>query len=165
MSRAFIKENDLEHAGIDIPERPISSEINYVTPFGLEQINKKLNVLYKEREKYQGCDDAISKQKKMRIEKDIRYFAARLKSAILVKPNSISNNIVLFGACVELEDENGKAEYYELVGEDEANINQNKISYVSPIAKAIIGNQIGEEILLSKPSGLSTLLIRKITYK
>ena len=101
----------------------------------------------------------------MRIEKDIRYFAARLKSAILVKPNSISNNIVLFGTCVELEDENGKAEYYELVGEDEANINQNKISYISPIAKAIIGNQIGEEILLSKPSGLSTLLIRKITYK
>ena len=38
MSRAFVKENDLEHAGIDIPERPISSETNYVTPFGLMQI-------------------------------------------------------------------------------------------------------------------------------
>ena len=69
MSRAFIKENDLEHAGIDIPERPISSEINYVTPFGFEQINKRLNVLYKEREKYQGCDDAISKQKKCELKK------------------------------------------------------------------------------------------------
>ena len=47
MSRAFIKETDLEHAGIDIPERPISPEINYVTPYGLKEL--KIQILNKKK--------------------------------------------------------------------------------------------------------------------
>ena len=50
MSRAFIKENDLEHAGIDIPERPISLETNYVTPAGLKNLQSAIDNLDKERE-------------------------------------------------------------------------------------------------------------------
>ncbi len=50
MSRALVKENDLEHAGIDIPERPISDEPNYVTPNGLKLLNKKIDALEIERE-------------------------------------------------------------------------------------------------------------------
>ncbi len=165
MSRAFVKENDLEHAGIDIPERPISAEINYVTLFGLEQIKETLSNLDSDRAKFVGLDDAMSKQKKMRIEKDIRYYAARLKSAILVKNDSQKTNRVLFGACVELENEDGNTEYYELVGEDEADFNKNKISYVSPIAKSVLGNLLGDEVVLSKPSGFTKLIIKKITYK
>ena len=59
MSRAFVKENDLEHAGIDIPERPISAEINYVTLFGLEQIKETLSNLDADRAKFVGLDDAM----------------------------------------------------------------------------------------------------------
>ena len=165
MSRAFVKENDLEHAGIDIPERPISAEINYVTLFGLEQIKETLSNLDADRAKFIGLDDAMSKQKKMRIERDIRYYAARLKSAILVKNDSQKTNRVLFGAYVELKNEDGKTEYYELVGEDEADFNKNKISYVSPIAKSVLGNLLGDEVVLSKPSGFTKLLIKKIAYK
>ncbi len=165
MSRAFVKENDLEHAGIDIPERPISAEINYVTLFGLEQIKETLSNLDADRAKFVGLDDAMSKQKKMRIERDIRYYAARLKSAILVKNDSQKTNRVLFGAYVELKNEDGKTEYYELVGEDEADFNKNKISYVSPIAKSVLGNLLGDEVVLSKPSGFTKLIIKKIAYK
>ena len=165
MSRAFVKENDLEHAGIDIPERPISAEINYVTLFGLEQIKETLSNLDADRAKFVGLDDAMSKQKKMRIERDIRYYAARLKSAILVKNDSQKTNRVLFGAYVELKNEDGKTEYYELVGEDEADFNKNKISYVSPIAKSVLGNLLGDEVVLSKPSGFTKLIIIKIAYK
>ena len=160
MSRAFVKENDLEHAGIDIPERPISAEINYVTLFGLEQIKEKLSNLDADRAKFVVLDDAMSKQKKMRIERDIRYYAARLKSAILVKNDSQKTNRVLFGAYVELKNEDGKIEYYELVGEDEADFNKNKISYVSPIAKSVLGNLLGDEVVLSKPSGFTKLIIK-----
>ena len=135
MSRAFVKENDLEHAGIDIPERPVSTEINYVTPFGLNQINKKLSSLEKKRRQFLKKEDAISVQKKMRIEKDIRYYATRLKSAILVNPDSQLSDKVLFGAYIELQNEDGISEFYEIVGEDEADFKKNKISYVSPIAK------------------------------
>ena len=165
MSRAFVKENDLEHAGIDIPERPISAEINYVTLFGLEQIKETLSNLDADRAKFVGLDDAMSKQKKMRIERDIRYYAARLKSAILVNNDSQKTNRVLFGAYVELKNEDGKTEYYELVGEDEADFNKNKISYVSPIAKSVLGNLLGDEVVLSKPSGFTKLIIKKIAYK
>ena len=165
MSRAFVKENDLEHAGIDIPERPISAEINYVTLFGLEQIKETLSNLDADRAKFVGLDDAMSKQKKMRIERDIRYYAARLKSAILVNNDSQKTNRVLFGAYVELKNEDGKTEYYELVGEDEADFNKNKISYVSPIAKSVLGNLLGDEVVLSKPSGFTKLIIIKIAYK
>ena len=165
MSRAFVKENDLEHAGIDIPERPISAEINYVTLFGLEQIKETLSNLDADRAKFVGLDDAMSKQKKMRIERDIRYYAARLKSAILVKNDSQKTNRVLFGAYVELKNEDGKTEYYELVGEDEADFNKNKISYISPIAKSVLGNLLGDEVVLSKPSGFTKLIIKKIAYK
>ena len=101
----------------------------------------------------------------MRIERDIRYYAARLKSAILVKNDSQKTNRVLFGAYVELKNEDGKTEYYELVGEDEADFNKNKISYVSPIAKSVLGNLLGDEVVLSKPSGFTKLIIKKITYK
>ena len=164
MSRAFVKENDLEHAGIDIPERPVSSEINYVTPFGLNQIKETLSSLDKKRDQFLGNEDTISKQKKMRIEKDIRYYAARLKSAILVKPNAQISDKVLFGACIELQNEDGNSEYYEIVGEDEADYKKNKISYVSPIAKSVIGNNIGDEVILTKPEGLTRLIIKKISY-
>tara|TARA_B100000035_G_scaffold79888_1_gene66917 strand:- start:24326 stop:24823 length:498 start_codon:yes stop_codon:yes gene_type:complete len=165
MSRAFVKENDLEHAGIDIPERPVSTEINYVTPFGLNQINKKLSSLEKKRRQFLKKEDAISVQKKMRIEKDIRYYATRLKSAILVNPDSQLSDKVLFGAYIELQNEDGISEFYEIVGEDEADFKKNKISYVSPIAKSVIGNNLGEEVVLKKPKGFERLIIKNISYK
>ena len=101
----------------------------------------------------------------MRIEKDIRYYAARLKSAILVKPDSQTSDKVLFGARIELQNEDDNSEFYEIVGEDEADFKNNKISYVSPIAKSVIGNKLGEEILLKKPEGFARLIIKKISYK
>ena len=67
MSRAFIKENDLEHAGIDIPERPISQEKNYVTPNGLEDLKNALRDLDRERQSFIGNDNSNIYQKKMRI--------------------------------------------------------------------------------------------------
>ena len=165
MSRAFVKENDLEHAGIDIPERPVSLEKNYVTEIGLSQIKENIETLHDERQKITAKDDTISKQMKMRIERDIRYFAARLKSAIVIKNENQSSDSVLFGAKVELENEDGTKEYFKIVGEDEADLKLRKISYVSPIAKSIIGSKVGDEVVLSKPEGFETLIIKKITYK
>jgi transcription elongation factor GreB len=84
MSRAFVKENDLEHAGIDVPERPISAEKNYVTPNGLLELEEKISNLEEERKKSSLTTDSINKQKKLQLERDLRYFINRLESAILV---------------------------------------------------------------------------------
>jgi len=164
MSRAFIKENDLEHAGIDIPERPISLETNYVTPNGFQQLKNKLDTLDLKRQSFTKNESSNFKQKKMRIERDIRYFSSRLKSAILVNPLNQNKNIVLFSATVETLSSNKKSYQFEIVGEDEANIKLNKISYISPLAKLLLGNQINDEIIWNKASGNEILTITNIYY-
>jgi transcription elongation factor GreB len=165
MSRAFVKENDLEHAGIDIPERPLSNEPNYVTPNGLKLLNEKIDALEKEREILkQKKDDPIVKQKIAVIERDMRYYAARIESAILTSPKEEDHGIVLFGAKVTVEDKDGNVSTFEIVGEDEADIHQCKVSYLSPLAEALIGSKLGDEVTWEKPMGDTYLTIQKINY-
>jgi transcription elongation GreA/GreB family factor len=165
MSRAFVKENDLEHAGIDIPERPISDEPNYVTPDGLKLLNTQIDVLEVEREKLKKIkDDPITKQKIAIIERDMRYYSARIESAILTAPSDEDHSIILFGAKVTVEDEEGKLSTYEIVGEDEADIHRGKVSYLSPLAEALIGAKLSDEVTWEKPMGDTYLTIQKIEY-
>ena len=165
MSRAFIKENDLEETGIDIPERPLSNKPNYVTPKGLILLNDQMLALQIEREHLKiKKDDPTVKQKILMVERDIRYYAARIDSAITTSLQLRDNLTVLFGAKVEVEDEAGKLKVYEIVGEDEANISQNKVSYVSPLAEALIGAKLNDEVIWRKPLGESYLTIKEIKY-
>ena len=165
MSRAFVKENDLEHAGIDVPERPISSEKNYVTPNGLVKLKEKISNLEAERKKTSLTTDSINKQKKLQLERDLRYFINRLESAILVNPQEQDKNKVLFSASVDIENELGEILNFQIVGEDEANVKENKIAYNSPLAKALIGNAVDDEVAWMKPSRNEILTIVNIQYK
>jgi transcription elongation factor GreB len=165
MSRAFVKENDLEHAGIDIPERPLSDEPNYVTPHGLKLLNSQIDALEIEREQLKNKkDDPIAKQKIAIVERDMRYYAARIESAILIAPKEEDHSMVLFGAKVTVEDEEGKLSTYEIVGEDEADIHQGKVSYLSPLAEALIAAKLNDEVTWEKPVGDTYLTIQKIEY-
>ena len=165
MSRAFVKENDLEHAGIDVPERPISSEKNYVTPNGHRELEVKISILEEERTKISLNTDSMHKQKKMQLERDLRYFVNRLESAILVNPQEQDKNKVLFSAYIDVENELGDILNFQIVGEDEANVKINKIAYNSPLAKALIGNTLDDEVVWKKPSGSEILTIVNIQYK
>ena len=164
MSRAFVKENDLEHAGIDIPERPVSNETNYVTSNGFKELQEKLNSLDSERQLLKELESSNSKQKKFRIERDLRYFSSRLKSAILVDPSNQDKNIVLFSAIVEVLSSKNKKYKFEIVGEDEANIKLSKISYLSPLAKSLIGSRIEDEVIWKKSPEQEILTITNIYY-
>ncbi len=165
MSRAFIKENDLEHASIDLPERPLSNRPNYVTANGLKLLNTQIDTLKMQREKLkQNKDDSLINQKIAMIERDIRYYAAQIESAIIALPQNEDYGTVLFGAKVTVENEDGTISTFEIVGEDEANVHQGKVSYVSPLAEALIGSKIGDEVLWAKPMGDTYLIIRNIEY-
>jgi len=165
MSRAFVKENDLEHAGIDIPERPLSDEPNYVTPRGLKLLNQTIDDLENEREVLnEKKDDPMVKQKIAVIERDMRYFAARIESAILTNSQEEDPSQVLFGAKVTAEDEEGKLLTFQIVGEDEANILEGRVSYLSPLAEALLGAVVDDEVVWEKPVGDSYLTIQKISY-
>jgi transcription elongation factor GreB len=165
MSRGFVKEDDLEHAGTDLPERPLSPHPNYVTPLGLKLLQNEAYELDLIRaDLISRKDDALAQQELAKIDRDLRYLSARLDQAILVGPSKQPKETVLFGAKVEVEDEEGNILQYAIVGEDEADISQHKVSYVSPIAKALIGRKVGDSVDWQRPAGNLTLEIIKINY-
>jgi len=164
MSRAFVKENDLEHAGIDIPERPVSQLPNYVTPSGHKQLKEIIHLIESEIKSIQELEDSPqNKQNKMKLERDLRYYLKRFETAILINKLEDSNK-VLFGAHVILIDENNNTYKFQIVGEDEADIKQNKLSYVSPLAKELIGSSIGDEVIWRRADGNRVVFIDSINY-
>jgi len=164
MSRGFVKEDDLEHAGTDVPERPVSTHPNYVTANGYAQLQQKADKLTQEISSLSAKKDESSAQQKLAVlNRDLRYISARLESALLTNPDAASKH-VLFGAKVTVEDENGVQHNYEIVGEDEADIHANKVSWTSPLAKALIGHKAGESVIWQRPAGNAVLEIIAINY-
>jgi transcription elongation GreA/GreB family factor len=165
MSRGFVKEDDLELAGTDLPERPISEHPNYVTPTGLAQLEAQVEALSAKHSTLSPQkEDPIISQQLAVIERDLRYFEARLEQAILVEAGQDEPTIVVFGTSVMVEDEEGNQHTFQIVGEDEADVNANKVSYVSPLAKALIGHRAGETVKWMRPAGNVLLDIISITY-
>lgn len=171
MSRGFVKEDDLEHAGTDLPERPISAQINYVTSTGLAQLKQMIEVLFAERAELIALkDDATAMQKLSMVERDLRYFAARLTNAVLVektpsKFEEVTRDKVVFGAIVTIENEDATLQTLTIVGEDEANIAENKISWGSPLAKALIGQKLGDTVVWKRPAGDTELTIIAVDFQ
>lgn len=165
MSRAFVKENDLEHAGTDLPERPQSEHPNYVTPTGLAQLHQEAAQLEEERLRLSPQkEDPVVRQQLAVIERDLRYVQGRLERAIPVNPAEQRQDVVLFGAIVEVEDEEGATHVFEIVGEDEADIHNNKVSWVSPLARALIGQKVGDSVPWKRPAGDLALEVTDIRY-
>jgi len=165
MSRGFVKEDDLEHAGTDLPERPLSPHPNYVTPTGLKQLKQQADQLDTERlPLVPRKEDPVAQQQLAMIDRDLRYLHARLESAILVDPAKQPTDTVLFGAIVEVEDEAGETHVFMIVGEDEADIASNRVSWVSPLANALIGQKVGDSVTWHRPAGNLELEIIAIHY-
>ena len=169
MSRGFVKEDDLEHAGTDVPERQLSLHTNYVTVNGYAQLEKLAAELEKQCKLLSAKkEDAAAIAQLAVINRDLRYVAARLENAQVVKKMATkpdgSAEQVLFGATVTVEDEDGASHTYEIVGEDEADIKANKVSWVSPLAKALIGHKVGDSVVWARPAGNVVLEIIALNY-
>lgn len=166
MSRGFVKEDDLELAGTDLPKRPMSDLPNYVTPNGLKQLKEIENTLLDERQLLAPMkEDPTAVQKLAMVDRDLRYIQARLEQAILVEiPNNETPATVVFGTTVTVEDDEGEQHHFKIVGEDEANIALNMVSFASPLAKALISHKIGDSVRWKRPAGDLNLEIITITY-
>lgn len=112
-----------------------------------------------------SADDTFTKERIAEVERDLRYVRARLDSAILVDPASQNHETVLFGAIVEVEDDEGKRHNFYIIGEDEADAQANKVSWISPLAKALIGHKVGDTVVWQRPIGNMTLEILDIHYE
>ena len=165
MSRAFVKE-DAGGVVHDLPERPIPPHANYVTPRGLEQLQARVRELQEQHEQLtaRSSDDSQAKQKLREIERDQRYFNAQLERAVIVDPGSQPPDEVHFGAEVGIIDQDDKEHRFSIVGDDEADVTAGKISWASPLSKALMGSHVGDTVVWRRPAGETQVEIVEIRY-
>jgi len=143
MSVAFTKEEDLESAAADLPDRPVSPHPNLVTAAGLAALDKALAAARAAYSAAQASGDVRTDRTAMaRAARDLRYYAARRASAHLVAAGD--DGVIRFGARVTLLREDGRRQVFAIVGEDEADPAQGAVSHVSPLARALFGKKVGD---------------------
>ena len=140
MSRAFVRESD-QDAEV-LPERIISPHPNLVTAAGLRQIEEQIRELEAARRtaRQETASSALA-----RVERDLRYWTQRRSTARLVE-TALSPDTVRFGVKVTLEAADGSRREFRIVGEDEAEPSQGSISWVSPLAVALMGAKLGDVV-------------------
>lgn len=105
-----------------------------------------------------------AKERQGHIEASIIDIEDQLSRAMVIDPTTLSGNRVVFGATVTLKDEDGKKVKYQLVGQTEADARVGRISYNSPLGRALIGREVGEDVEVSTPSGDRWYQIKKIEF-
>jgi transcription elongation factor GreB len=164
MSRAFVKESDAGAPEQGMPERPVSEHPNYVTPGGRDDLERRAGELQTLRlELLARGDDAMAAEELQHVDRDLRYYAARLENAILVDLAAQPADEVAFGAAVTVSGEGGERTF-TIVGEDEADLATLKVSYVSPLAEALLGARVGDRVLWRRPAGDLELTVTAIAY-
>ncbi|KOF13957.1 transcription elongation factor [Ensifer adhaerens] len=145
MSVAFTKEESAETAAETLlPDRPVSPHPNLVTEAGLKALELQLR---EAREAYDATSTIEDVNERRRQAagplRDLRYFAERLHTAQLVAAPA-STDIVAFGSTVTFSRDDGRVQTYRIVGEDEADPKAGSISYVSPVARILMGKAVGD---------------------
>jgi transcription elongation GreA/GreB family factor len=141
MSRAFVKEDD--DAVEDVADRPISTAPNLVTAEGLAAIEAEVARLDKAL-----ADAGEDRSERTRITRDLRYWTSRRSTAQLVaKPAACS--VVRFGCAVTVARDDGIMQTFRVVGEDEAAPENGTISHVSPLARALLGKEVGDSVCVA----------------
>ena len=142
MSRAFVKDDDAG-AGIEpLPDRPISPHPNLVTPAGLDAIERQLTEL---QQRHAAALQAEDRAAQGSIARELRYWSARRASAQVVKAPATPSEVG-FGTTVTIARGDGRKQTWRIVGEDEADPAQGTLSYVAPVARALMGKRIGDVV-------------------
>lgn len=147
MSVAFTREEDLESQAADLPDRPISPHPNLVTQTGLAALEAELaaaRTAYADAQARGGISG--DRTAMARATRDLRYWSARRASARLTMP-AADRRSVQFGHTVEFEREDGRRQAFRIVGEDEADPSNGAISYRAPLARVLLGKEVGDVAL------------------
>lgn len=113
----------------------------------------------------ENAEYSAAKERQSFIEGRIRELEAKLALANVIDPATLSGQKVVFGATVTLEDEDGERLTYTIVGEDEADIKSGRISITAPVARALIGREVGDDVRVKTPRGLRELQIVQVEFK
>jgi len=180
VSKAFVKEDSAEDE--DAPAMPAlpHGTKNYMTPRGHALLKAELEQLVKNErpalvqvvswaakngDRSENGDYIYGKKRLREIDRRIRFLMKRLESAVVVDPACQENaEQVFFGATVTLSDAAGNAYTYQIVGIDEANAAEGRISWISPLARALLRAREGDTARFPIPDGLRELDIVEIRY-
>lgn len=181
MNKAFVKETDSDEeevlpAALQLP----AGTRNYITPHGHARLKAELEHLVKRErpsvvevvawaasngDRSENGDYIYGKRRLREIDRRIRFLTKRLDFAEVVDPlRQGDNDQVFFGATVTLSDENGNENTYSIVGVDEADAARGRISWVSPLARALIKAREGDTVRFQSPVGLRELDILEVRY-
>lgn len=170
MSKAFTREDDGDGASIDaiapLLPRGAVGETRYLTPEGAAALRAELARLGEEREGLRaGAAEGQPPSARTReIERRLRKVAEVLGSAAVAPAEAPSEQRALFGAWVDVEDEDGVRRTFRIVGPDEADARERRISASSPFGRALIGRKAGETVTVELPRGPSTVAILSVSY-
>ena len=139
-----------------LPERPQSPRPNYVTPSGLQRLRAQAADL---AARLRSLDASADPHEQALLQRDLRWVEGRLQRAILVDPAVQVPDRVRFGMTVDVRHEDGSTEALTIVGEDEAEPGTGRISWVSPLAEALLGAEPGDEVAWQRPAGKTRLEI------
>src|SRR6516225_12146026 len=180
MSKAFVKESDAEEDRRQEPSAPPVGFKNYMTPQGHRQLQEELRTLLRvERPKVvdvvswaagngdrsENGDYIYGKQRLREIDRRIRFLSKRLEIAQVVDPAQQKNlDQVFFGATVTYAHERGTERTITIVGIDEANLDRGQVSWISPIARALMKAHEGDILELRTPAGIAHIAVLDIRY-
>src|SRR5689334_17949880 len=143
MSRAFVNEDGMVE---ELPDRLISDHPNLVTEQGLAQIEQALETA---RREYTEAQASGERELLAKAGRDLRYWDARRATAKLSVPQPDLDS-VQFGHTVTIVRDGGREHTYRIVGEDEADPARGSISYVAPLAQALLGKRVGDVVTAGK---------------
>lgn len=183
MSRAFVAESDAQFQDEEVPEIKIPlppGAANYVTPEGAERLRAELaGLTAEERPRVASAvarlaapgpatdrDELSVQRRRLReLERRIEYLQRMLARIEVVDPRQQSGDRVLFGATVRVREPGGREAAYRIVGVDEADPPAGKVSWISPLARALAGRRAGEGAVLRLPDGERRLEILSVEFK
>ncbi len=182
MNKAFVKENDQddEESLPGVPSLPPGTR-NYMTRAGFEVLRVELDHLVRDErprlvetvrwaasngDRSENGDYIYGKKRLREIDRRIRFLIKRLESATVVTPAEQENvEQVFFGATVTVCDVDGDIEQtYQIVGVDEANASEGRISWIAPLSRALLKAREGDVVRFASPSGLREIEVLEIRY-
>jgi transcription elongation factor GreB len=180
MSKAFTKETDADDDDeLLLPPLPAGGK-NYITPEGYARLKAELlDLIDNERPKVvevvhwaasngdrsENGDYHYGKKRLREIDRRIRFLTKRLEIAEISDPAvHHGSDQVFFGATVSYIDSSGSAQTVTILGIDEADSARNQVSWISPIARALLKARVGDEVKLATPGGLKDIEVMQVTY-
>jgi transcription elongation factor GreB len=153
---------------------------NYLTPEGAKKLASELDQLLSverprvvqevadaaaQGDRSENAEYIYGKKRLREIDRRIRFITKRLDSAEVVRTEEVASDVVRFGARVEVEDENGKRSAYQIVGPDEANPDQGRVSFRAPLGQALMKRRVGDVVVVKRPAGEIEVEILAISYE